>query len=136
MPEDVPSTHAARAYLEAKVLAASPGERLLVTYDEAVRASDNAREAAASGDHDGERAAQAKLTQSLLLLIRAVNPTPDPLLAERLLTLYQWCLARLSCAREEGPSAYSKVREVLDGLRSAFAKAHQAVQRDDRIPPG
>lgn len=133
MAGDVPPSHAARAYLEATVLAASAGEQLLVTYDEAVRASDDAYDAAERGDRERERAAQARLTQVLLLLVRAVNPTPDPLLAERLLTLYQWCLARLSCVHEEGPSVYRKVRAVLQWLRSAFATAHESARHEDRL---
>src|SRR5579884_3197264 len=109
-------SEAARAYLESAILGGSPADRLLLAYDHGIRA-------ALRGEADTERTAQERLTQLLLLLIRAVNPTPDPLLGERLLVLYQWCLARLSSAPEEGPAAYHKVREVLGALRDAFAQA-------------
>lgn len=94
-----------------------------MAYDTGIRAAREAEEAARAGETDREKRAQERLTQLLLLLIRVVNPTPDPLLGERLLTLYQWCLARLSSIPSEGPSAYHKVREVLGGLREAFAQA-------------
>jgi|GEM_PF-1169797 flagellin-specific chaperone FliS len=116
-------SEAARAYLESAILGGSPADRLLLAYDHGIRAAQQAEEAALRGEADTERTAQERLTQLLLLLIRAVNPTPDPLLGERLLVLYQWCLARLSSAPEEGPAAYHKVREVLGALRDAFAQA-------------
>lgn len=119
----------AAAYLAAHVLTAPPGEQLLLAYSVALQEVDRAREAWVRGDIDAARSAEAKLTRLLLLLLGAVNPEPDPVLAGRLVTLYQWCLARLG----EGPSTrletYDKVRTVLAGLHEAFA---QAARRGDR----
>jgi flagellin-specific chaperone FliS len=115
------SNPAARAYREMQVLTASPAERLIMTYDGAIRAADAARACALGRDRDGERRESARLTQFLLLLMGSVDPGPDPVMAERLVTLYRWCLARLSNAGREGPGAYTKVAEVLGSLRGAFA---------------
>ncbi|MHB8731703.1 MAG: flagellar export chaperone FliS [bacterium] len=117
---------AARAYKEMQVLTASPAERLIMTYDGALRAADAARTCALNHDKDGERREGSRLTQFLLFLMRSVDPAPDPVMAERLLTLYQWCLARLANASREGPAVYSKIGEVLGSLRSAFAQTLNA----------
>src|SRR5579883_1469932 len=68
----------ATAYLAAHILTAPPSEQLLLTYEAALREVERAREAWVRGDPHGARAADARLTQLLLLLLGAVDPGPDP----------------------------------------------------------
>lgn len=117
---------AARAYQAANILTASNNDVLLLAYDTAVQECDRASAAVGAGDVDIARRAERKVTQVLLLLISAIDPGPDPILAGRLLTLYQWCLARLSEGRQSDTVVYSKVRAVLANLRGAFAHAAAA----------
>jgi flagellin-specific chaperone FliS len=115
--------HAAEAYRAAQVLTASSAEILLLAYDIALEACGRGEDAAAKGNTDAARAADRKIVQILLLLISAIDPVPDPALAGRLLTLYQWCLARLAEGRQTDVRVYGKVRRVFAGLRAAFAQA-------------
>lgn len=120
---------AARAYQAANILTASNTDVLLLAYDTALHECDRAAAAVAAADLDVVRKAERKVTQVLLLLISAIDPGPDPVLAGRLLTLYQWCLARLADGHQSDTVAYGKVRAVLANLRSAFAHA-AAVARE------
>jgi len=118
-----PRVHAAEAYRATQVLTATPAEVVLLAYDVALEACGRGEDAAARGDTDSARAADRKIVQILLLLISAIDPVPDSALAGRLLTLYQWCLARLAEGRQTDTRVYGKVRRVFVGLRSAFAQA-------------
>ncbi len=123
-----PSAAAAQAYRSVQVLTASPAEALLLSFDTAIDQCARAGEAAGVGDRDSARASEAKVTQVILLLMTAINPTPDPILAERLFTLYRWCLARLAESRQSDGDVYTRVRAVLSGLRHAFAEAASAAK--------
>lgn len=117
---------AARAYLEGRVLSASPGERLLLTYDAAAGAASAARAAAERGDAEAERRGRRRLAHLLILLIQSVDPAPDPVLASRLITLYQWCLARLGEPAGDRVASYAGIAAVLSELRAAFAQVAAA----------
>jgi len=117
---------AARAYQAAQVLTASHADVLLLAYDTAMQECDRASAGVVADDVHTVRTAERKVTQVLLLLISAIDPGPDPVLAGRLLTLYQWCLARLAEGHQADTATYAKVRAVLADLRSAFALAAQA----------
>jgi len=119
---------AARAYQAANVLTASNTDVLLLAYDTALHECDRAAAAVAAADLDTVRKAERRVTQVLLLLISAIDPGPDPVLAGRLLTLYQWCLARLAEGHQSDSATYAKVRTVLANLRSAFAHAAEAAR--------
>ncbi len=119
---------AARAYQAANILTASNTDVLLLAYDTALQECDRAAAAVANADLDGVRKGERKVTQVLLLLISAIDPGPDPVLAGRLLTLYQWCLARLAEGHQSDSVAYAKVRAVLANLRGAFAHAAAAAR--------
>jgi len=127
-----PRLEAARAYQAAKVLTASNAETLLLVYDTALDECDRAVNAVAAGDPGAASTAEQKITQILLLLISAIDPTPDPVLAGRLLTLYQWCLKRLAEGHQSDGGVYARVRTVLAGLRGAFADAAAAAKESSR----
>jgi flagellin-specific chaperone FliS len=119
---------AARAYQAANILTASNTDVLLLAYDTALHECDRAAAGVAAGDLDIVRKAERRVTQVLLLLVSAIDPGPDPVLAGRLLTLYQWCLARLAEGHQSDRATYAKVRTVLANLRGAFAHAASAAR--------
>jgi flagellar protein FliS len=113
-----------QAYRQSAVLAATPGQLVVMLYDGAKRFL---RQAAVAMDEREIERAHNTLRRAELI-IASLDGTLDfnqgPQLAERLRGIYQFCLAHLNAARVEQDS--SKIEEVgalLGELRDAWAQA-------------
>lgn len=94
---------ASQTYRAAQVRENTPRARLLMTYDAAIMAAQQGRDAV--------------VLQALDLLERTLDPQADVMLALRLRGLYGWCRRCLESGDRRG------VLRVLGTLRTAFALA-------------
>jgi flagellar protein FliS len=109
------------AYRQSAVLSATHGQQIVMLYDGARRFLHQA--AVAMGERKIE-AAHNKLTRAENI-IRHLRNTLDPeqgALAQRLQSIYSFCLRHLSQARfEQNPKKLEEVSVLLGQLREAWA---------------
>jgi flagellar protein FliS len=102
----------------------SPGNLVVMLYDGALRFT---REAAAAMDRADRSARGERISRAhaiLELLLTTLEPEHEPLLAERLAAVYDYCMRRLMDANLRGDrSALDEVIRVLEPLRDAWEVA-------------
>ena len=102
------ATSESSAYLETKVMTASPAELRLMLIDGAIRFTEQARAALASRDHEAAFEGFSKARAIVTELIAGLNPDISPELCERLTKLYTFVFTRLVDA------ASTRSEETLD----------------------
>jgi flagellar secretion chaperone FliS len=124
---NVTASHA--AYRRGEVLAASPGELVVLLYDGARRFLRQA--GAAMADGEVERA--HRTLRHAERIIRHLDGTLDfeqGVIAQRLHAIYIFCLRHLDAARiGQDPAKLEDVAELLGELRDAWSHAAAEVER-------
>jgi flagellar secretion chaperone FliS len=117
------------AYRQGAVLAATPGELVVMLYDGARRFLRQANVAMREGQieraHNTLRRAELIIAHLDGILDFGQGEVP-----ERLHAIYQFCLAHLNVGRrEQDPSKLEEVSELLGELRDAWAQIAEEVAR-------
>jgi flagellar protein FliS len=110
------------AYRQSAVLAATPGELVVMLYDGARRFLRQASIAMREGQVER---AHNTLRRSELIIAHLDGTLDDDQgqLPERLHAIYQFCLAHLNLARmQQDPTKVEEVSELLGELREAWAQ--------------
>mgnify|MGYP001403168617 CR=1 FL=1 len=119
-------------YQEQRVQNATPGERVLMLYDGAVRFLRAARAAMEGSDAAGQAHNLDRAQSVLLGLISSLNLREGGELAVCLLRVYEYCYNRLCDAgTHDDVEAVVEVTGLLADLRGAWADA--AAQVDGRM---
>lgn len=105
----------AQSYLRTKVMTASPAELRLMLIDGAIRFAEQCRAGIADKDfeqaYEGSRQCRAILTE----LLSGLKPEHDPVLAQRLNSLYTFMISKLMEGMSERSPAH--IAEVVQLLR-------------------
>lgn len=117
------------AYRQGAVLAATPGELIVMLYDGARRFLRQANVAMREGQV--ERAHNALRRAELILAhLDGVLDFDQGEVAERLHSIYQFCLAHLNAARNnQDPAKLEEVSELLGELREAWSQVAEEIAR-------
>ncbi len=111
-------------YQEQRVQHATPGERVIMLYDGALRFLKGAQTAMEAGDSSGQQYNLDRGQRILLGLISSLNLSQGGELAHCLLRIYEYCYNRLcDASAKDDPSAIPEVTALLADLRSAWAEA-------------
>ena len=119
-----PHTATPQAYRDNAVLTATPGHLVVMLYDGAQRFLRQARSAIEG--HEIERAHNSLRRAELIIahLDTVLDYEHDRAFAERLSSVYRFCLAHLARARLDlDASKVAEVSTLLVDLRSAWAEA-------------
>lgn len=129
MPTASPSTYRApnaaaspNAYRQGAVLAATPGELVVMLYDGARRFLRQANMAMCEGEV--ERAHNTLRRAELIVAhLDGILDYEQGQISDRLHAIYQFCLAHLNSARlNQDPSKLEEVSRLLGELRDAWAQ--------------
>ncbi len=117
------------AYRQGAVLAATPGELIVMLYDGARRFLRQANVAMREGQV--ERAHNALRRAELILAhLDGVLDFDQGEVSERLHSIYQFCLAHLNAARNnQDPAKLEEVSELLGELREAWSQVAEEIAR-------
>ncbi len=123
-------------YQEQRVQHASPGERVLMLYDGALRFLRGAQVAMEDGDPTGQQHNLERVQGVLLGLISSLNLNQGGELAHCLLRIYEYCYNRLCDASSvDDLSAVREVSALLADLRGAWADAASQVEEPEAAVP-
>jgi len=126
-----PPTASPHAYRQNAVLSATPEQLVVLLYDGAQRFLRNARAAIEAGEI--ERAHKALRSAEMIIahLDTVLDHEHDPALAERLSSVYRFCLAHLGRARLDlDAGKVSEVARMLGELRGAWAEVADGRSHD------
>jgi flagellar protein FliS len=117
------------AYRQGAVLAATPGELVVMLYDGARRflrqANVAMREGQVERSHNTLRRAEL-----IIAHLDGVLDFDQGEIPERLHAIYQFCLAHLNAARrEQDPGKLEEVSELLGELREAWSQVTEEIAR-------
>ncbi len=116
-------------YLENQIMTASPGKRLLMTYDGAIRFARAAQESMKKGDLYEQGNSIRKAQNILLELMASLNPKVDRQLTANLDALYTYMFDRLTHANlHDDQQPLEEVLGLLTELREAWAEADTIVR--------
>lgn len=117
------------AYRQGAVLAATPGELVVMLYDGARRFLRQANVAMREGQI--ERAHNTLRRAELILAhLDSILDYEQGEVSERLHTIYQFCLAHLNAARNgQDPGKVEEVSQLLGELREAWSQVAEEVER-------
>jgi len=117
------------AYRQGAVLAATPGELVVMLYDGARRFLRQANVAMREGQV--ERAHNTLRRAELIVAhLDGILDFQQGEVADRLHAIYQFCLAHLNAARNnQDPSKLEEVSEMLGELREAWAQVAEEIAR-------
>jgi flagellar protein FliS len=117
------------AYRQGAVLAATPGELVVMLYDGARRFLRQANVAMREGQV--ERAHNTLRRAELIIAhLDGILDFQQGEVADRLHAIYQFCLAHLTAARNnQDPGKLEEVSELLGELREAWAQVAEEIAR-------
>jgi flagellar secretion chaperone FliS len=117
------------AYRQGAVLAATPGELVVMLYDGARRFLRQANVAMREGQV--ERAHNTLRRAELIIAhLDGILDFQQGEVADRLHAIYQFCLAHLNAARNnQDPGKLEEVSELLGELREAWAQVAEEIAR-------
>ncbi|MGA9316372.1 MAG: flagellar export chaperone FliS [Solirubrobacteraceae bacterium] len=117
------------AYRQGAVLAATPGELVVMLYDGARRFLRQANVAMREGQV--ERAHNTLRRAELIIAhLDGILDFQQGEVADRLHAIYQFCLAHLNAARNnQDPAKLEEVSELLGELREAWAQVAEEIAR-------
>jgi flagellar secretion chaperone FliS len=117
------------AYRQGAVLAATPGELVVMLYDGARRFLRQANVAMREGQV--ERAHNTLRRAELIIAhLDGILDFDQGEIPERLHAIYQFCLVHLNAARrEQDPGKLEEVSELLGELRDAWAQVTEEIAR-------
>lgn len=114
------------AFLEQKVLSASPLELVCLLYDGGVEAVAQAQRHLENGDILARGRAVTRAQGILLELLNSLNGSVDADLSRRLALLYDYMLRKLEEGhREQSPAAFSEVEQLLRNLQESWKELAQ-----------
>ncbi|HHX41589.1 MAG TPA: flagellar export chaperone FliS [Armatimonadetes bacterium] len=117
-------------YQEQRIQHASPGERVLMLYDGALRFLRGASLAMETGNAAGQSHNLDRAQSILLGLISSLNIQEGGELAICLLRVYEYCYNRLcDASANDDVTAITEVAALLNNLRGAWADAAAQVER-------
>ena len=114
--------HAAQAYLKTKVTTTSQGQLVILLYDGAITALEQAKERIAHKDYARKGLLISKAMDVISELDCSLNGQKGGEIAQNLHNLYFYCSTRLLAANMNmDTTVIDEVISILSGLRSAFA---------------
>ena len=121
----------AQAYLRTRVMTASPAELRLMLIDGAMRFAGQCRDGLAGRDfeqaYEGSRQCRAILTE----LLSGLKPEGDPLLCDRINSLYSFLISRMMEAMSErDASLIDQVLELLAYDRETWQLAVEKIAEE------
>ena len=132
----MPSNPYAR-YFEASVLTAEPVELIRILHRSAFESLQDARVHLAAGDIAGHSAAISKTMNIVRELSLSVNHESEPVLARRLVELYDYMQRRLLAGQQEqSEKPVSEVMSLLSTLCEAWEKVEIHPQEESLLVSG
>ena len=138
------SSEEPNAYLQTKVLTASPAELRLMLIDGAIRFTEQAKAGLQSRDHEKTFEGFSKARSIVTELISGLNPEADPELCDRLTGLYTYVFTRLvDASSERSVEIVDEVIQIIRFERETWALLVESLSRENassatlmRIPDG
>jgi flagellar protein FliS len=132
------------AYLQTKVLTASPAELRLMLIDGAIRFAEQAKAGLQSRDHEKTFEGFSKARSIVTELISGLNPEADPELCDRLTGLYTYVFTRLvDASSERSVEIVDEVIQIIRFERETWALLVESLSRENasaasmmKIPDG
>lgn len=122
------------AYLEGKVVSASPVELVQMLYDAASNAIDDAIRCLGAGDIEGRSAAVTKAMAILIELTGSLDREKGGEVAENLARLYDYIYARILDAHvNQAPEPMLEARSLFETLREAWQGVRKELQQEEEI---
>jgi flagellar protein FliS len=110
-----------KAYLQTKVMTASPAELRLMLFEGAIRFATQARDGLASKDYDAAYTGITRCQNILVELINGLKPEHDPQLCNRLSGLYTFLYTRLmQASNQREPALIDEVLKLLNYERDTW----------------
>lgn len=120
-------SRAALAYRTSHAATASPGQLVVMLYDGALRALEDAIRSYQARDAEAGRQAVVRAERVVLELMGALDLRYD--VAHHLLALYRYVFERLADARRQGETAeLERIRGWLADLRAAWTHADRTTR--------
>ena len=117
--------------MRTQVLTASREQLLLMLYDGAMRFASQAREKMVEKDYEGMHNLLVRAQNIILELISGLRPEVDPILCQRLSSLYTFMYMQLVQANVgKKTKPIEDVVELLGSLRGTWAEAIEEVKRE------
>ena len=138
------ATEEPNAYLQTKVLTASPAELRLMLIDGAIRFTEQARAGLKERDYEKSFEGFSKARSIITELISGLNPKADPELCDRLTGLYTYIFTRLvEASSERSVDILDEVIEIIRFERETWSLLVETLSRENasaasmsRIPEG
>jgi flagellar protein FliS len=126
-------------YLKTRIQTATPGQRVVMLFDGALRFLAEAKSALAERDIPRQSSRISRAQMILSELMSSLNLKAGGELSNNLLTIYSRCFDLLSHASvRDDPAAVDEVCGILTGLRDAFSEAEMQVSWNlshSSVPP-
>lgn len=120
------------AYLQTKVLTASPAELRLMLIDGAIRFSEQARAGLVDRDYEKSFEGFSKARSIITELISGLNPKVDPELCDRLTGLYTYLFTRLvEASSERSTEILDEVIEIIRFERETWALLVESLSQEN-----
>lgn len=120
------------AYLQTKVLTASPAELRLMLIDGAIRFAEQAKAGLMSKDHEKTFEGFSKSRSIVTELISGLNPEADPELCDRLKGLYTYIFTRLvDASSERSVEILDEVIQIIRFERETWALLVDSLSREN-----
>ncbi|MDG2029817.1 MAG: flagellar export chaperone FliS [Phycisphaerales bacterium] len=125
------------AYLQTKVLTASPAELRLMLIDGTIRFAEQARAGLISRDHEKTFEGFTKSRAIVTELISGLNPEADPALCDRLNGLYTYIFTRLvDASSERSTEILDEVIQIIRFERETWALLVKSLSRENASAAG
>lgn len=124
-------------YLKTQVLTASREQLLLMLYDGAIRFASQGREKMLGKDYEAMHNLLVKAQNIVLELMSGLRPDVDPILCQRLSSLYTFMYMQLVKASvEKRPELIGDVLELLGNLRETWVEAIEKLKKEGEAEAG
>ncbi len=125
------------AYLQTKVLTASPAELRLMLIDGAIRFAEQAKAGLIARDHEKTFEGFTKSRAIVTELISGLNPEADPELCDRLNGLYTYIFTRLvDASSERSIEILDEVIQIIRFERETWALLVSSLSRENASAAG
>ena len=126
-----------KAYLQTKVMTASPAELRLMLFEGAIRFATQARDGLANKDYEAAYTGITRCQNIIVELINGLKPEHDPQLCNRLSGLYTFLYTRLMQAGSERNLVYiDEVVNLLNYERDTWTMLLDQLAAENRAASG
>ncbi len=125
------STNGYAQYQQNSILTASPAKLLLMAYDGAIRFSHIAGEKMKENNYNEQSININKAIAIVMELVSTLKEEVDPVLVNRLRSLYAYVVEKLGMANlEQDQAALAEAIKILSELREAWAQCDRNIQAE------